>query len=274
MQDNPYTPVPAEIIDVVQEYSEIKTFTVRFSDEEVREDFDFEPGQFLQVSVPGIGEAPISINSSPCKDDFKLCVEEKGSVTSAMFEMEEGSSLMVRGPYGEGYPVDEAKGKDVLFAAGGIGLAPLKSAIEYIHEFRDEYGDVQIMYGDKTPTCLLFDRHFSRWEECFDLKVICEEAGPEWTGEKGMVTDLLDDVDVDLDNSVAFACGPPIMYKFVLPKIREAGFADEDIYISLERRMECGLGKCRRCNVGDKFVCKDGPVFAYEEIKEYMGKET
>lgn len=275
MEDNPYLPAPAVITDVYQEYSKIKTFTIRFEEEEIQNQFEFNPGQFVQVSIPGVGEAPISINSSPTlRDRIRLCVEKKGRVTSSLFKMGRGSRIMIRGPFGNGYPIHEARGKEVLFVGGGIGLAPLASAIEYIMGYRGEYGKVQIMYGDKTPTCLLFNRHFSRWEEYSDLYVICEETGPEWPGEKGMVTDLLDEVDLDLNNAVAFSCGPPVMYKFVVPKLQEVGFKDEDIYLSLERRMECGFGKCRRCNIGDIFVCKDGPVFAYEEIKEYRDMET
>jgi NAD(P)H-flavin reductase len=274
-QSNPYSTDPVEIVDVFDEYSDIKTYTLRFKDDKKQKEFDFNPGQFLEVSLNGIGEAPISINSSPTQEEsFNLCVEEKGSVTSAMFKRGEGSTVFVRGPYGNGFPVDEAKGKDILFVAGGIGLAPLRSAIEYVYEDHEEYGDVQIMYGDKTPVCLLFNRHFSKWEENFDLNVICEETGPEWTGEEGVVTDLLDYVNLDIENAVSFMCGPPVMYRFVLPELKDIGFEDEDIYLSLERRMECGFGKCRRCNVGDKFVCKDGPVFPYDEIKEFVGKET
>lgn len=275
MQDNPYVPAPAEITDVVQEYSEIKTFSLRFREDSVREEFDFDPGQFVQVSMSGIGEAPISINSSPTlEDEFRLCVERKGRVTEAMFGLEKGDTVHVRGPYGNGFPVEDAEGKNVLFVAGGIGLAPLHSAIEYIYEFSEDYRDVQIMYGDKTPTCLLFNRHFSRWERNFDLNVICESAGEEWTGEEGMITDLIDMVDLVVEDAVIFTCGPPVMYKFVLPKLKEAGFGGEDIFLSFERRMECGIGKCRRCNIGDKFVCKDGPVFSYGEVKEYMDEET
>lgn len=274
MNDNPYIPYPVEILDVKQEYSDVKTFNLRFEDEEVQESFDFNPGQFLQVSVKGIGEAPISINSSPTDDTFKLCVEEKGRVTGALFGMEKGSRIFARGPYGNGFPMDEAKGRDVLCIAGGIGLAPLRSAIDYIMEFEGDYGDVQVLYGDKTPECILFDRHLLEWDEHFDLEVICEEVGPEWTGEEGLITDLFSMIELIPGNAVVFTCGPPVMYKFVLPELKKIGFSEEDVYLSLERRMECGIGKCRRCNIGDKLVCKEGPVFAFEEIKEYMSEET
>ncbi|MBS3815231.1 MAG: FAD/NAD(P)-binding protein [Hadesarchaea archaeon] len=275
MQDNPYVPQPAEILEVFPEAPEIKTFTLRFSDNDVRRRFDYKPGQFVQLSIPGVGEAPISVTSSPTfKKGFKLCVERKGRVTDALFDFGEGSEVLVRGPYGNGFPFDEVKGKNILFVGGGIGLAPLRSAIYYARDFREDYGEVQIFYGDKTSTCLLFIRDFSHWEECFDLDIICEKSGPEWTGKEGVVTDLLEEVNIDIENAVTFACGPPIMYKFLVPELEKMGFSDEDIHLSYERRMECGFGKCRRCNVGDKLVCKDGPVFSLDEVREYMDKET
>lgn len=273
--DNPYIPYPVEITSIFQEYRDINTYTLRFVDREVQRKFDFQPGQFLQVSVSGVGEAPISINSPPEEEDyFRLCIERKGRVTEAIFELEEGSTLFARGPYGNGFPVNDVENRDVLFIAGGIGLAPLRSAIEHVQMFRDSYGDVQIMYGDKTPACLLFDRYFSTWNKDFDLNVICEEATPEWSGEEGMVTDLMKRIYLDPEDSVSFICGPSIMYKFVLPELKAIGFEDEDIYLSYERRMECGVGMCRRCNIGDRFVCHDGPVFSYDEVKRYADKET
>lgn len=272
---NSYIPHPVEITNIHQEYQEINTYTLRFRDREVQREFDFQPGQFLQVSINGVGEAPISINSSPKEGDyFKLCIERKGNVTKAIFDLEEGSTLFARGPYGNGFPVDEVEGKNVLFVAGGIGLAPLRSAIEYISETKGKYMDAQILYGDKTPTCLLFDRYFSTWDEDFDMNVICEEATPEWSGEEGMVTDLMNRVYLDAEETVSFICGPSIMYKFALPELLDLGFEEGDIYLSYERRMECGIGMCRRCNIGDKFVCQDGPVFSYDEIKRYEDKET
>lgn len=275
MENNPYVPQPAEIKEITEETPNINIFTIEFEDEDLQKEFDFNPGQFVQVSIAGVGEAPISISSSPTlENSFKLCVEEKGRVTSAMFRMDEGSKLSIRGPYGNGFPLDEVEGKDILFAAGGIGLAPLRSAIDYANDFPEKYGDVQVMYGDKKPSCLLFQNRYDDWNDKFDLYAICEVSGPGWSGEEGLVTDLMDEVYLDIDNAVALLCGPPIMYKFVTEELKDLGFADDDIYLSLERRMECGIGKCRRCNVGDKFVCKDGPVFSYEEIKEYMGKET
>lgn len=278
MPNNPYVPAKVEILDVFSEVSEvknIKTIQCRFLDEEKQAEFDFTPGQFVQVSISGVGEAPISINSSPTKEDhFSLCVEKKGRVTSALFEMEEDSTIWVRGPYGDGFPLDQIRDKNILLVAGGIGLAPLRSAIDYIYERKEDYGKVQIMYGDKTANCLLFLRHFDKWQQHFDMHVICEEAGEEWTGEEGVVTDLLERVNLDVDNSVTLTCGPPIMYKFVLPELKKLGFADTEIFLSLERRMECGIGNCRRCNIGEYFVCQDGPVFSYDEIKPFFGKET
>lgn len=278
MQDNPYMPAKAEILNVFEEVTHlknIKTLELAFVDEKVQKSFTFTPGQFIQLSVEGVGEAPISLNSSPFKEDsFSLCIEQKGRVTNALFRMEEGNTVGIRGPYGNGFPLDQVKGKHILFVAGGIGLVPLRSAIDYVYELREEYGEVQVMYGDKSANCLLFLRHFDKWGKHYDMNIICEEAGEEWTGEEGMVTDILDRAYINPRNGVTFTCGPPIMYKFVIPRIKELGFADEDIYLSLERRMECGVGNCRRCNVGEYFVCQDGPVFSYDEIKPYFGKET
>lgn len=278
MEDNPYVPARAEVLNVFQEVTEqknIKTIEFQLMNEARREAFDFTPGQFVQVSVEGVSEAPISLNSSPFKESsFSLCLEKKGRVTQALFELEEGDTVWIRGPYGNGFPLEEVEGKHILFVAGGIGLAPLRSAIEYVYERRDSYREVQIMYGDKSANCLLFLRHFDKWDEYFDMHTICEEAGEEWTGEEGVVTDLLDKVYINPRHGVTFTCGPPVMYKFVIPELTKLGFADETIFLSLERRMECGMGKCRRCNVGEYFVCQDGPIFSYDEIKPYFGKET
>lgn len=278
MKDNPYVPHQAEIVNVFEEVTReknIKTIELEFTNDNQKEEFNFTPGQFVQISVEGVGEAPISINSSPFKEDsFSLCVERKGRVTRALFDLEEGSKVWIRGPYGEGFPLEDFKGKHLLFVAGGIGLAALRSAIEYVFTLREEYGEVQLMYGDKSANCLLFLRHFDKWGDHFDMHIICEEAGDEWTGEEGVVTDLLEKAYINPQNGVTLTCGPPIMYKFVIPKIQGLGFADEDIFLSLERRMECGVGHCRRCNVGEYFVCQDGPVFSYDEIKPYFEKET
>ncbi|KXB03122.1 hypothetical protein AKJ45_02455 [candidate division MSBL1 archaeon SCGC-AAA261F19] len=275
MESNPYIPYPAEILEISQESPGIKTYTLRFEDDKIQEKFNFNPGMFVQLSIAGVGEVPISISSSPTVDgSFELCIEKKGRVTSALFDMDEGSKVLVRGPYGNGFSLQGSKGKDILFIAGGVGLAPLRSAIDYVHHFRKKYGEVQIFYGDKRPSCLLFQRCRDRWSKYFDMYSICEVAEPGWTGEEGLVTDLMDKVSLDIKNSAAFLCGPPVMYKFVVVELKDIGFADQDIYLSLERRMECGIGKCRRCNVGNKFVCEDGPVFSYDEIGDYTDKET
>ncbi len=274
-KENPYIPNPATIIEIVDEAPRVKTFTLKFKNKKLQEKFTFTPGQFVQVSIPGVGEAPISISSSPTqKDSFKLCVRAVGNVTNAFHRLNVGDVVWVRGPYGKGFPMDQFKGKNLVFIAGGIGLAPLRSAINMVMDLRNEYGDVKVLYGDRAPNFLLFAKECETWCKHCNVCITVDTPDETWKGHVGVVTKLFDVVEITPTNTVAMMCGPPVMYRFVVKKLLDLGFPEDSIYLSLERRMKCGVGNCRHCMVGSKFVCLDGPVFTFKELKEIPGDET
>lgn len=253
---------------MVGETIDIKTFRVAFDDP--AGGFDYLPGQFAEVSVFGVGESTISISSSPTRGDrLEFSVKKVGRVTRALHEVAPGERVGVRGPYGNHFPVERMKGRDILFVGGGIGLAPLRSLINYILDGRREYGEVQILYGARTPGDLVFKRElFETWpkQENVRLHVTVDQGDAGWTGRVGLVPHVLKELGPSARGVIAVTCGPPIMIKFTLEALRELGFAGEDVLTTLEMKMKCGIGKCGRCNIGDKYVCLDGPVFTLEEL--------
>jgi NAD(P)H-flavin reductase len=229
---------------------------------------DYRPGQFVQVSVLGVGEAPISICSSPTvKGYFELCVRNAGLVTGALAKLKTGDELGIRGPYGNFFPVEQLRGESFVFIGGGIGLAPLRSAIRYVIDNRNDYGEVTILYGARTKEDIVFADELEQWslERNVQVFTTIDTAQPGWTGHVGVVTTLLDDIK-DLSKHKAFVCGPPIMIHFTIKGLLDAGWADVDIITTLERHMKCGVGKCGHCYMGGKYVCIDGPVFTYAQI--------
>ncbi len=230
------------------------------------------PGQFVQVSVFGYGEAPISVCSPPEKQGaFDLCIRNLGSVTGALHALDAGDKVGVRGPFGRGFPIDSMKHMDVLIVAGGIGLAPLRSIIDSVFLNRDEYGRLVVLYGTGTPEEILFPAELEAWqlEEGNEILVTVDEGGPDWPGNVGVITTLFSKVDIDPVNTVVAALvGPPVMYRFVLMELEGLGIPEEQIFFSLERRMKCGVGKCGNCQVEDVYVCVDGPVFSGGQIKK------
>ncbi|MFO7958427.1 MAG: FAD/NAD(P)-binding protein [Candidatus Brocadiia bacterium] len=230
------------------------------------------PGQFVELSLPAYGEAPFSISSSPTRNgSFEMVVRRVGNVTSGIHGLEAGDKVGIRGPYGTHFPVDDGlKGKDIMFVCGGIGLVPVRSAIHYVLHNRDDYGDVKILFGCKSPAERLFTDELARWDEQDDVDFLetVDKGDENWTGNVGVITTLLPKVEIDPDNTVAIICGPPVMYKFVIWDLYEMGMTADDIYVSLERRMKCGLGKCGHCQVNGIYVCQDGPVFNLGEIEE------
>jgi NAD(P)H-flavin reductase len=227
------------------------------------------PGQFVEVTVPGVGEAPISLSSSPSRAGaFELVVRKAGRVTAAMHQRE-GEPLGIRGPFGSHFPVDGAmKGRDVVFIAGGIGLAPLRSAIQYVMDHRRDYGKVTILYGAKAPSDRMFTDELLAWAKAPDTTVMetVDRSDGNWKGNVGVITTLIPQAGIDAAKSTVVACGPPIMYKFVLVSLYACNVRNEDIYVSLERRMKCGVGKCGHCQIGGLYACMDGPVFRYSDI--------
>jgi NAD(P)H-flavin reductase len=229
------------------------------------------PGQFVMLSIPGVGEAPISISSSPSRSNgtFELCVRRIGDVTGVLHSMAPGARVGIRGPMGHGFPIDQMRGKDVLFAPGGLGLAPLRSLINQVLDERKDFGRVLILYGAKRPAELLFREELDEWaaRDDIELHVTVDRGDDTWSGHVGVITTLFPKVMVDPHTTVAVTCGPPIMYRFVLMELMGKGIPESQIYLSLERRMKCGVGKCGHCQINDLYCCKEGPVFTYSQVK-------
>ena len=235
--------------------------------------FTFMPGQFNMVNIPGVGEAPISISSEPFSDGyFEHTVRDVGRVTGAMARLTKGDSVYIRGPYGRGWPVEEAAGKDLLIVAGGIGLAPLRPFIKYALNNRSFYGKIVLLYGARTPLDMLYTDEIKKWREEENIAIMLTvddlPEGVEWPYDMGVVTMLFDEIDLPPHRTVVLTCGPEIMMRFVVRGLLIRRYIGSKIYISLERRMKCGISMCGHCQIGSKFVCKDGPVFSYPEIEE------
>jgi len=273
---NEYIPYPAIIESIRDESFDTKTFKVVFEDKGLAASFNYKPGQFVQLSLLGIGEAPISITSSPCNQGFlEFTIRAAGKLTRAIHELKPADKIHVRGPYGNPFPFEEVKGKDLYFVAGGIGLPPLRSIINEVFNKREEFGKIKVLYGAKTPDELCFKEELKRWQDITDTEILLTVDKPDesWKGNVGVVTMLWDKTDITSSNGVAYVCGPPIMIRFVIERLTRTGFRDENIYISLERYMKCGIGKCGHCNIGATFVCIDGPVFSYNQLKGMPEKE-
>ncbi|MEW6188904.1 MAG: FAD/NAD(P)-binding protein [Actinomycetota bacterium] len=276
---NPYLPHLAKISKIIGETdaNDVKTFGVVFVDEALRRDFTYKPGQFALLSVFGVGEAPISITSSPTQKDYlEFSIKRMGTVTTALHNATEGMIIGVRGPYGNSFPIEDMGGKNIIFIGGGIGLAPLRSLINFVlyEENRRKFEDIIIIYGARSPGDLVFKWELEKWGKRKDVDyfVTVDKGDGKWRGRVGFVPAVLMEVAPRPKNAVAVTCGPPIMIKFVVQNLQELGFKPEQIVTTLEMRMKCGIGKCGRCNIGSKYVCRDGPVFTYKELQE-MPKE-
>ena len=273
--NNPFVPELARIEKIVQETGTIKTFRLNLLNKKFKKSFEFMPGQFVQVSVFGIGEVPISICSSVFeKKFFEITVRNVGSVTNALFKLKEGDSIGIRGPYGNSYPMNEFKYKNIILAAGGVGFPPMKSIIEYVINNRDDFESLLLFYGAKDPADIIYKNELENWNKKNLLKILITVDKPDatWIGDVGLVTSLFDKVEINSKNSVGVVCGSPVMMKFVVQKFQKLGFDNNQIYLSMERMMQCGFGKCGHCNIGKKYVCIDGPVFRYDELKELTEK--
>lgn len=274
--NNEYLPHPTIIESIQRETFDTKTFRVVFQDKVQAKSFTYKPGQFVQVSLLGVGEAPISITSSPNRKGFlELTIRALGRLTRAIHQLKRGDKIYIRGPYGNSFPFKEVKGKDLNFIAGGIGLPPLRSVINAVFDQRGSLRKIKILYGAKTPDELCFKEELKTWNKMPGTEVLLsvDEPDKNWKENVGMVTTLWDKTDMSRSCGVAYVCGPPIMIRFVVEKLVQSGFNDENIYITLERYMKCGIGKCGHCNVGEKFVCIDGPVFSYSQLKKFPEKE-
>lgn len=233
-------------------------------------DLGHQPGQFVELSIFGVGEAPFSVSSSPTRQgSFELGIRRVGMLTDVLSRFEAGTRVGVRGPFGNGIDVEKFKGKDVLIIAGGIGLVPMRSMINYVIDRREDFGRLIICYGSRSDKELLFTDELQQWanDPGIDYHVTVDEGSSEWKGHTGVITTLIPRLELDLSRTLACVCGPPVMYRFVLLALKSRGFKDDQIYMSLERRMKCGVGKCGHCQINNSYVCQDGPVYHYPDIK-------
>ena len=267
-----YLPEPARIQDIKQITAQEKVFKLELSS---GRSLGHQSGQFVEVSVLGVGEAPISISSSPSRSNgtFELCIRQTGDLTSVIHRKQVGDTLGIRGPFGRGFPLEKFQGKDILFAPGGLGLAPARSVINQVLDERGRYGRVIILYGARNPTELLFKEELQEWADRDDveLHVTVDRAEEGWTGNVGVITTLFSKISVYPRNTVAITVGPPVMYRFVLMELLGKGIPEPNIWLSLERRMKCGVGKCGHCQINDLYACQSGPSFSYAEIKAVEG---
>jgi sulfhydrogenase subunit gamma (sulfur reductase) len=267
---NVYLPRMVRVVEASEMTSTEKFLRVQFVDGGT---LDHTPGQFVEVSLFGIGEAPITVASSPeNRDYFDMCVRNVGSVTRAIHALEVGDQIGIRGPFGRPFPMDTFEGDDLLFISGGLGLVPLRATIQYAVENRDKFGKVTILYGAKNPEERLFLDELNEWEKRDDVDFRCtvDRASEGWTGNVGVITKLMPDLDIDPHKTTALVVGPPIMYRFVMISLIDKKMPDHKVWMSLERRMKCGVGKCGHCQINDMLVCQEGPTFAFSEIKDLM----
>lgn len=272
---NPYLIQSATIVDKIREAEGIDTYRLRFVDEQVRRSFRFAAGQFNMVYLFGVGEVAISIVSDPDEpESLDHTIRVVGRVTKAIARLQPGDVLGIRGPFGQGWPLDGAQGNDVVIVTGGLGCAPVVGAIEYIFRRRTQYGSVKILHGVKTPHDLLYRERFDAWRRHPDTEVLLTSDQPDktWRYHIGVVTELFEQVRVDPARTIVLMCGPEIMMRLGVPILMQRGIPATAIYVSLERHMECGIGLCGHCQMGPYFLCKDGPVMRYDRVAPWLGQ--
>lgn len=265
--NNPYRSIEAEVTDVITETPTIKTVRMR-----PKEEIIFATGQFIELTIPGVGEAPFTPSSRPSvKDLMEVTVMKVGKVTEKIHELQKGDIVGLRGPFGKGYPLDDFKGKEVLVVGGGCGFAPLRSLMYSLFEMSGEIKKFLFRGGCKTPKELVYRSETEQWAKRpdLDLKLTVDMGDGKWKGHVGLVTAILDNLDINCQKAIAVVCGPPIMMKFATIKLLDLGFAEKNIYLSMEKNMSCGIGKCGHCRIGTYYACKDGPVFTYDKIKGF-----
>jgi len=266
---NPYCPELATVQEVIRETDNIHTLRITLDDEEKMRGFTFRPGQVGQLSVFGVGESTFVINSPPTRKDYlQFSVMRVGEVTQRIHQLNEGDPIGLRAPLGNGFCYEEMKGRDILFIGGGIGMAPLRTLLLYMIDNRADYGEITAIYGARSPKDLCYTYEFEEWRRGgVNLMLTVDSEFPGWKERVGFVPTVLAEESPAPHNRVAIVCGPPIMIKFVLFGLKELGFEGHQIITTLEKRMKCGIGICGRCNIGSKYVCLDGPVFSFEQLK-------
>lgn len=268
MSYNPYKSILSAIEKITDETPTIKTFTVI-----PEESFQFKTGQFVQLAVDGVGEAPFTPSSSPIvKGKMDITIMKAGRLTNAIHTLKEGDRVGIRGPLGKGYPVDEFMGKEILIVGGGVGMAPLRSLLMSLMDVRQEFKRILLLYGARTSQDIVYKDQFRAWEgEGVEVHRSVDRGDETWKEKVGVVTTLLD--QVRLDREIAVVCGPSVMMKFTTLRLLSMGYEPENIYLSMEKNMSCGIGKCGHCSLGPYYVCKDGPVFKYSQIKDVYVNE-
>ncbi len=273
---NAMSPVWARIVSRCQESSNTASYTMKFVDPEIGRRYRFLPGQFNMMYLFGVGEAAISVSSDPANSDSLVhTIRHVGSVTFAVDRLKVGQCVGLRGPFGSNWPLESCKGRDILLVAGGIGIAPLRPAIYQLLKNRDQYGRVILLYGIRSPQDMIFKEEVEEWMERRDFQVLITVDYPSenWTGPVGVVTKLLRRVRVDSRNTSVFVCGPRVMNRAAAHSFLSHYVPEDQIFVSLERNMRCGIGQCGHCQYGPKFVCKDGPVFSYASVRNLFGKD-
>lgn len=271
---DPFLPLEAEIIDRRQESPTIFTIDLRFMGSQCHETYLFHPGQFNMVSLYGVGEVAISIVSDPEeKHQFSHTIRAIGRVTKALQLLKPGDRIGIRGPFGRGWPLEDAQGKDVIIITGGLGCAPTVSVINYILARRHQYGRLMILQGVKHSDDFIFRKQYARWEEApeTEVHIAADVVGPTWPFAVGYVTDLINRLSIKPNHTVAMMCGPEMMMHTAIHALIKKGLPEQQLFLSMERNMACGIGQCGHCQYGGLFICKDGPIFAYSEIKSLFG---
>ncbi len=274
--DNRIVTLPeiATIEEIKEEIQDVRTFYIRFDNPEVQKNFRWKSGQIVMLTIFGAGEAAFSLPGAPENDRFHLSIKRVGKVTAALFELQPGDKVGIRGPFGNGFPFAELKGKNLIYVAGGIGLIPLRSSIVHALQHRNDFGRIIVLLGARTPKDLMYQYNIEEWLKIpgFECYVTVDQATEGWKGETGFVHTLLDKANVPVENTVAFVCGPPIMFNSVIGELTKRGLREDNILSTLERHMKCGIGKCQHCAIGRTLVCTDGPVYTYKQIKT-LGEE-
>ncbi|HAO93720.1 MAG: hypothetical protein A2X93_02775 [Deltaproteobacteria bacterium GWC2_56_8] len=265
--ESPYLPFPGVIERVTRVTEKERLFSIAPLNPSLLE---YGPGQFYMVGLPGYGEAPISITSGPGETkEFELCIRAVGNVTNALHRLKRGDFVWLRGPFGTSFPVDEMRSKDVVFIAGGIGVVPMRSLIKTVLKDRQGFGRLTLIYGAKSPEEMLFSEEFDGWRgKGLEVLLTIDKPDTKWTGNVGVVTTLIPKVEVAEGRTIAVVIGPPVMYKFVILSLRDKLIRPEDVFVSLERRMKCGVGKCGHCQINGCYVCQEGPVFRLSDLKD------
>jgi NAD(P)H-flavin reductase len=262
-------PESATIEEIKDEIRDVKTFYMSLDNKKIDKSFKIKSGQFIMCTVFGAGEFAVSLPPSPENDRFHLTVRKVGSVTNALHELQAGDKVGIRGPFGNGFPFEEIKGKNIVYVAGGIGLIPLRSSIVHVLQHKKDFGRVIVLHGARTPDDLMYKENLKEWQAFpgFETYITVDVGTPGWTGEVGFVHTLFDKVNLPIENTVAFVCGPPVMFNTVIAELMKRGLRDDCIISTLERHMKCGVGKCQHCAIGRTLVCTDGPVYTYRQIK-------